>query len=135
MDSLLTIATVSAATPARLLVKQSMMSQLELIGPGGTGKSTLIRLAIALVGFENVHNTTFKKLEKSNFETASIKDKRLVVITDAERYTGDVSTLKALTGQDTLPYEKKRQQATGGFKPTCMVILAANENIKTSDSS
>ena len=106
---------------------------LELIGPGGTGKSTLIRLAIALVGFENVHNTTFKKLEKSNFETASIKDKRLVVITDAERYTGDVSTLKALTGQDTLPYEKKRQQATGGFKPTCMVILAANENIKTSD--
>ncbi|WP_107670135.1 phage/plasmid primase, P4 family [Cyanothece sp. BG0011] len=106
---------------------------LELIGPGGTGKSTLIRLAIALVGFSNCHVTTLKRLETSKFETANIKDKRLVLVTDAERYTGDVTTLKALTGEDSLPYEKKMQQATGGFKPDCLVIIAGNEHIKTSD--
>ncbi len=106
---------------------------LELIGPGGTGKSTLIRLAIALVGFSNCHITTLKRLETSKFETACIKDKRLVLVTDAERYTGDVTTLKALTGEDSLPYEKKMQQATGGFKPDCLVIIAGNEHIKTAD--
>ena len=78
---------------------------LELIGPGGTGKSTFTRLAIALVGQENVHTTTLKKLEGEKFETASIAGKRLVLINDSERYAGEVGKLKNLTGQDTLPYE------------------------------
>ncbi|GFE72052.1 phage/plasmid primase, P4 family [Chroococcus sp. FPU101] len=106
---------------------------LELIGPGGTGKSTYIRLAISLVGFRNVHTTTLKKLENERFETASIKDKRLVVITDSERYTGNVSILKALTGQDSLPYEVKFKQSNGGFTPTAMVLVAANEIIQSGD--
>ncbi len=106
---------------------------LELIGPGGTGKSTFTRLAIALVGANNTHTTTLKKLEGERFETASIADKRLVLINDSERYAGSVSTLKALTGQDTLPYEVKFKQSTGGFTPKAMVIVAANETIQSSD--
>ncbi len=106
---------------------------LELIGPGGTGKSTLTRLAIALVGANNTHTTTLKKLEGERFETASIADKRLVLINDSERYAGSVSTLKALTGQDTLPHEIKFKQSTGGFTPTAMVIVAANETIQSRD--
>ncbi|HEY9768582.1 MAG TPA: DUF5906 domain-containing protein [Coleofasciculaceae cyanobacterium] len=66
---------------------------LELVGPGGTGKSTFTRLAIALVGQENVHTTTLKKLEKEKFETASIAGKRLVLINDSERYAGEVGKL------------------------------------------
>ena len=106
---------------------------LELIGAGGTGKSTFTRLAIALVGANNTHTTTLKKLEGEKFETASITDKRLVLINDSERYAGSVSTLKALTGQDTLPYEVKFKQSTGGFTPTAMVIVAANETIQSGD--
>jgi putative DNA primase/helicase len=106
---------------------------IELIGPGGTGKSTLIRLAIALLGQNNVHTTTLHKLEGSRFETANIKDKRLVVITDSERYSGEVTALKALTGQDSLPYEVKFQQSTGGFIPHAMVMVAANEQIQSRD--
>ena len=106
---------------------------IEMIGGGGTGKSTVIRLAEALVGRENVHSTTLKKLEESRFETASIKDKRLVVVTDSERYAGGVSVLKALTGQDSLPYEVKMKQSTGGFIPEAMVLIAGNETIKSSD--
>ena len=106
---------------------------LELIGPGGTGKSTFIKLAIALVGQENVHTTTLKKLEKSRFETACLEGKRLLVITDSERFMGDVSTLKAITGCDTVPYEKKFKQSKGDFLPKTMVIVAANEVIQSGD--
>ncbi len=106
---------------------------LELIGPGGTGKSTFIRLATALVGQENVHTTTLKKLEGSRFETSCLEGKRLVVIADSERYTGNVSTLKAMTGCDTVPYEKKFKQSKGDFLPKAMVIVAANEVIQSGD--
>ena len=103
---------------------------LELIGPGGSGKSTFARLATALVGQENVHTTTLHKLEKSKFETASIARKRLVLINDSERYAGDVGKLKNLTGQDILPYEVKFKQSKGGFNPNALVIVTTNEVIR-----
>jgi P4 family phage/plasmid primase-like protien len=106
---------------------------IELIGPGGSGKSTYARLAIALVGLRNTYTTTLDALETSRFETASIYGKRLVLINDSERYGGGVSTLKALTGQDTLRFEEKRKQSISGFVPCAMVILAANEPIKSND--
>ena len=113
--------------------KAEWQKYLELIGPGGTGKSTYIRIAIALVGAINTHTTTLKKLENSSFETASVAGKRLVVITDSERYAGNVTTLKAITGQDLIPFEKKFKQSNGGFNYTGMVIVAANETIQSSD--
>lgn len=106
---------------------------IELIGPGGSGKSTLMRLAQALVGTRNSHTTTLDALENSRFECASIKDKRLVLITDSDRYGGQVSKLKALTGQDSLPYEVKFKQSTGGFMPQALVMVAANEPIQSAD--
>jgi putative DNA primase/helicase len=106
---------------------------LELIGPGGTGKSTFTRLATALVGTENVHTTTLHKLEKSKFEPASIAGKRLVLINDSERYAGEVGKLKNLTGQDTLPYEVKFKQSKSGFNPDALVIVSTNEVIQSSD--
>jgi putative DNA primase/helicase len=106
---------------------------LELIGAGGTGKSTFTRLATALVGTENVHTTTLHKLEKSKFEAASIAGKRLVLINDSEKYVGEVGRLKNLTGQDTLPYEVKFKQSKGGFNPDALVIVSTNEVIQSSD--
>ena len=106
---------------------------LELVGAGGTGKSTFTRLATALVGTDNVHTTTLNKLEKSKFETASIAGKRLVLINDSERYAGEVGKLKNLTGQDTLPYEVKFKQSKGGFTPDALVIVTTNEVIQSAD--
>ena len=106
---------------------------LELVGAGGTGKSTFTRLATALVGQDNVHTTTLKKLEKSKFETASIAGKRLVLINDSERYAGEVGKLKNLTGQDTLPFEVKFKQSRGGFTPSALVIVTTNEVIQSAD--
>jgi putative DNA primase/helicase len=106
---------------------------IELIGPGGTGKSTFTRLATALVGTENVHTTTLHKLEKSKFECASIAGKRLVLINDSEKYAGDVTKLKNLTGQDILPFEVKFKQSLGGFNPDALVIVSTNEAIQSND--
>lgn len=106
---------------------------LECIGPAGTGKSTYMRLAIALVGEKNTFTTELKQLEQNRFEPAGVYGKRLVLITDSERYGGKVSVLKALTGQDSIRCERKNQQQGNGFVPQAMVLIAANESIQSND--
>ena len=106
---------------------------LELIGPGGSGKSTFIWLAEQLVGAANTITSEIRYLEQNRFETASLYLKRLVLITDAERYAGEVSVLKALTGGDTLRYEEKYKQSRNSFQPEAMVIIAANQEIQSRD--
>ncbi|MGK7931947.1 MAG: phage/plasmid primase, P4 family [Microcystaceae cyanobacterium] len=105
---------------------------LELIGTGGAGKGTIMRLAIALIGFNNCHTTTLKELETNKFETANLKHKRLTVISEADDYIGSLNILKALTGQDPLRNEVKNKQATT-FTPECLVMILSNENIRTKD--
>lgn len=106
---------------------------MELIGAGGSGKSTLIQLVEALVGKENVAVTDLKQLENNRFETATFYGKKLIVITDSERYAGEVSTFKKLTGNDPLRYEIKGLQQTENFKFQGVVWLAANEAIQAKD--
>lgn len=106
---------------------------VELVGPGGTGKSTYSRLAIALVGLQNTFITELKQLEANRFEVSGILGKRLVLIADSERSAGNVTVLKSLTGQDPLRYEQKYRQAQNGFIPNALVIVAANEPIASAD--
>jgi putative DNA primase/helicase len=108
--------------------RRSGKKHLYQISPKG-----LASRPIALIGQENVHTTTLKKLEGEKFETASIAGKRLVIINDSERYAGEVGKLKNLTGQDTLPYEVKYQQSKGGFNPDALVMVSTNEVIQSSD--
>lgn len=106
---------------------------LECIGPGGSGKGTYTRLAMELIGTENVAVTSLQQLEGNRFETAAIFGKKLLLITDSERYGGEVSVLKAVTGGDPVRFERKNVQQTRPFTPSCMVILASNEPIQSSD--
>lgn len=108
---------------------------LELIGFGGSGKGTFIRLAVAVLGEENVHSTTLKQLEENRFETAKLLGKKLVVITDAEKWHGDVSMLKSITGQDPIRFEEKHRQAGDLFTYGGMVLIAANADVDSTDYS
>ncbi|MDA8307504.1 MAG: DUF5906 domain-containing protein [Deltaproteobacteria bacterium] len=118
---------------AILTGRADLQRYLELIGPGGSGKGTFIRLAEAIMGKENVHVTELKRLEGNRFETAKLFGKRLAIITDAEKYAGDVSVLKAMTGGDSLAFEEKHRQAGEHFRFTGMVLIAANQDICSSD--
>ena len=108
---------------------------LEVIGFGGSGKGTLIRLCMAIVGREATHSTMLKQLEENRFETAKIFGKRLVVITDAEKWHGDVSVLKSITGQDPIRFEEKNKQSGDSFTYGGMVLIAANQHTTSTDYS
>jgi len=115
------------------LIGGDVQKFLELIGPGGTGKSTLIRLLVAFIGEKNHTATDLKNLETNNFEAAALYGKRLVLISDSSRYGGEVSTLKALTGGDPVRLEKKNKQQSGSFVFDGVIVIASNEAIQTAD--
>ena len=100
---------------------------LHLIGPAGTGKSTLGWLAFVLVGKDNAITTKLKELESNRFETAGIYGRRLVAIEEADKYGGAVSVLKAMTGQDPLRLERKNQQQEGSFIYDGQTLMMSNE--------
>ena len=108
---------------------------LEVIGPGGRGKSTFANLCCALVGHGNYASTTLNQLEQSRFEIASIKGKRLTLINDSERYGGSAQIFKALTGGDNLRFEEKNKNVGEPFVYTGMVMVCANEPIQTTDNT
>ncbi|MBK5965229.1 hypothetical protein CCR95_14310 [Thiocystis minor] len=106
---------------------------LHLIGPGGSGKSTFIRLVTALIGEGNTVATDLKELEQNRFESASLYQRRLAVISDSDKYGGSINKLKAITGQDPLRLERKHVQQTGSFTFDGLVFLASNEALVTTD--
>lgn len=106
---------------------------LFLKGPGGTGKSTFIRLLEQIMGRDNSETTDLRNLEQNRFETAKLYGKRLVVITDTDKYGGSVNVLKALTGQDPLRNERKNVQQSVSFIFGGMVLMAGNETLHATD--
>ena len=105
----------------------------ELVGPGGSGKGTFTRLAQGLVGLENVAVTELKYLESNRFETSNLIHKRLIIITDAEQWAGQITTLKALTGGDSVRVERKNVQKHPTAVAEGLVLVSANEAITSSD--
>ena len=107
---------------------------VEIIGKGKTGKSTATRLMTKFIG-EN--NTTISDIRyiQGRFETASFKDKRLLLLPDQESWGGDLSILKNITGGDLLRYERKGQDPDVGFIADCLVVITANQPLTSSDKT
>ena len=108
---------------------------LELIGVGGSGKSTFQQICSLLVGEENTVTTELKLLNQNRFESANLYEKRLVFINDSGKYGGDVDMLKALVGGDWIRYEQKNKPVGKSFKFGGLVVIAANQAIKSTDST
>jgi len=117
---------------AVLTGRADLQRYIELIGPGGTGKSTFINLCTHLVGEGNTVTTDLRNLEQSRFETAALYGKRLAVITDSSAYGGDVDILKAITGQDLIRRERKNKDPSG-FIFRGMLMVASNQPIQSRD--
>jgi putative DNA primase/helicase len=118
---------------AALTGRADLQKFLHLLGPGGTGKSTFIRLLFALVGTENAVTTDLRQLEQNRFEPACLHGKRLAAITDSDKYGGAVNVLKAVTGQDPVRHERKHVQQSGTFVFEGMVVIASNEPLASTD--
>ena len=117
-----------AALRAMVLGRSDLEKFVELLGSGGTGKSTFARLAISLVGLKNTFSTSLAALEGSPYETSAIARRRLIVINDAEKWTKPVPTLKAITGNDFIRTEEKfKQRDSGGRIVKAFVLIIANE--------
>ena len=103
---------------------------INLVGPGGTGKSTLILLIKSLIGNNNMHPTNIHTLENNRFETSQIKDKLVVVVNDSAHYTGEISVLKSISGGDPIRYEEKFKASTAPFVFYGVGFIVSNEIIK-----
>jgi putative DNA primase/helicase len=113
--------------------RSDLQRYLELVGGGGTGKSTYMALAQELVGEDNTVSSRLSLLENNRFETAKFLGKRLGLFPDSERWQGEVSVLKQLIGQDLTHYERKGIQQCKGFRFPGMMIVSANEPPESSD--
>ncbi|MBK5969040.1 MULTISPECIES: DNA primase family protein [Thiorhodovibrio] len=108
---------------------------LLLIGRGGSGKGTFQRLIAALVGIANVAISTLRDLEENRFETAKLYGKRLCMVNEAGKHGGALNMLKAITGGDHIPLERKHQQQTGSFVFDGLVLMATNEDLRSTDTT
>ncbi len=120
-----------------ILTNTSMKAFLEITGPGNTGKTVLTNLVIALMGVENTTSCSLKRLEDTGnkFETNRLRNKRLAVFSESQEYSGPLEMLKALTGQDRIPAERKHSSAILDFVFTGGVILTGNSPIRSSDTT
>ena len=128
------IADVLLAYLSAIVTRRSDLQRyLEIKGGGGTGKSTYMTLARDLVGSDNTVSSQLKHLENNQFETAKFYGKSLALFPDSERWQGEVSVLKQLTGQDPIRYERKGVQQCKDFIFKGMAMLSANEAPESRD--
>jgi phage/plasmid-associated DNA primase len=120
-----------------ILTNTCMKAYLEITGPGNTGKTVLTNLVIALIGIENTTSCSLKRIEDTSnrFETNRIRSKRLAVFSESQEYSGPLEMLKALTGQDRIPAERKHSSAIFDYVFTGGVILTGNSPIRSSDTT
>ncbi|MGQ7844869.1 DNA primase family protein [Granulosicoccus sp. 3-233] len=116
-----------------LLGLSNVQAFLELVGSGGTGKSTFLNLLSAVVGDENTVTTDLNALETNKFETAVLYGKRLTIVSDSARFRGEVPVLKSITGGDRIRLERKNQQQQKPFVYRGLVTIAANQPLESSD--
>lgn len=108
---------------------------LYILGPGSTGKSVFANTLVALVGKDRVIQTTLKNLNTDVFELYNLIGKPLIMISDSELYTGDLSLLKQIVGNDKIQGRAKYVQGTFDIKKTGNVMIVANVLFSNKDQS
>lgn len=89
----------------------SIQKMLFLYGSGGTGKSTLFNILKEMIGTQSFSAVTLEALMTKQFAAANLYQKTANFDTDAKpEFLGDGSTLKIMTGEDTVYADVKFEQ-------------------------
>jgi len=106
-----------------------------LVGDGDNGKSTLLKVIIALLGKENVSKQTLYRLSTNRFAAAELKDKLANISADIGpeeiKHTG---TIKMLSGDDWIDVERKNRDPES-MKNYAKLTFSCNQLPKTPDET
>lgn len=106
-----------------------------LEGTGGNGKSTFLRVLLAILGKHNTSSITLRSISEGKFEVAGLFGKIANVAGDIDaKYLGDTSMFKAITGQDLIEAQHKYGHPFN-FVPWAVPIFSANETWRSSDTT
>lgn len=108
---------------------------LLLLGEGGNGKSIMISLFNAIVGFKNTSNVSLKKLADNQFSTSQLFGKLMNSCADISKIAiEDDAEIKKITGGDLVECEFKGKDAFP-FTPYSKLLFSANRFPHVDDKS
>ncbi|MBD1833331.1 hypothetical protein H6F61_11745, partial [Cyanobacteria bacterium FACHB-472] len=119
---------------AVLFGRSDLQKFLHLIGIGGSGKGTYMRLLNDLIGSSNVHTSTLEDWCGNRFDAANAYRKRLILFWDEDKGNRQLGKFKSLTGGDWLRAEEKGKKAFQ-FKFDGMVAVGSNFPVFAGDNS
>lgn len=102
-----------------------------LVGPGGSGKSTLVKLMEELVGPEAATQLNLPHADE-RFQPAEWEGKLLLhqEEADSEMLQKNARILKAISGGDRIAAERKYRQERTRFTPRALPVLSSNEDLR-----
>lgn len=106
-----------------------------LLGDGGNGKGTLLRLVENMLGRENVSQVDLKDLSKNTFAMAELFGKIANIAGDIDaKFLDETGQFKQITGEDTVRAEKKFKDSFT-FNPWAVPVFSANKMWRSSDDT
>jgi putative DNA primase/helicase len=103
----------------------SLHKFLMLTGPGGTGKGVYSRLTTMVVGERNTWIGNLEDLTASD-KVADLQTKRLAVFDDQEKYTGNLSNFRSLTGGGKISGRQLYKSAVD-FRFSGLALITSNQ--------
>jgi putative DNA primase/helicase len=98
---------------------------LMLTDPGGTGKGLYSRLTTMVVGERNTWIGNLEDLTKAD-KAADLQTKRLAVFDDQEKYTGNLSNFRSLTGGGKISGRQLYKSAVD-FRFSGLALITSNQ--------
>ena len=98
---------------------------LMLTGPGGTGPGLYTRLITMVVGERNTWIGNLEDLTKAD-KVAELQTKRLAVFDDQEKYTGNLSNFRSLTGGGKISGRQLYKSAVD-FRFSGLALITSNQ--------
>jgi|LGOV01.1.fsa_nt_gb putative DNA primase/helicase len=106
---------------------------LLLIGPGGDGKGTILKVLQSLLGDINVSNVSMSGLQ-DQFHRVMLVDKLLNVATEIEAGLLQSDIFKTIVSGEAVTAAYKHKNAFS-FAPVCKLAFSANKHPKLQDTS